>query len=443
MISSLDELSVGCVDENARTQIREAIGCYQVGAYRAAIVTAYIAVCFDLIQKLKSLAAAGDAEAMKAVQELENLQSQNNRKDPNAINGLLEFERGLLERFRDNFDFFGSNEFDEIERLRTDRNRCAHPTFLKNSQPFAPSAELARLHIRNAVTLVLSQPPRQGKAALDSLQSLVLSSYFPEKVSDAVARLKGSEILNARRSLIIAFVDLLCFGYPDRGSPLHQKSAVNIALRAIIEMNRAEALPRLIQNMNKLLMETESKAVEYGCVLALGIDEAGLAVNESGRPIVKHWLKSRKGTIRGSAVKKALALPWLRDEAIQVASELKSEDFAEVTGKIPPEIISSAARLYASAQNWTQANEYASRFAIDYANKFSEQDLDHIFSEVAAKRADLIGSHGFDEFIDALLSQDVIRKNQAIAIIKKHKLARIIPSEEDEEEDPANSTTTT
>ena len=252
MLSSLDELALECVDETARTQIREAINCYQCGAYRAAIVAAYVAVCFDLIQKLKTLAASGDGEAKGAVIQLQKLQDMNDQKNPRAISGLLEFERGLLEKFRDKFDFFGRNEFDELERLRTDRNRCAHPTFLKNAMPFTPSAESARLHLRNALVLVLTQQPKQGKAALESLQTLVLSSYFPKEIPDAVTRLKGSEIQNARTPLITGFVDLLCFGCPDFASPLYKQKSGIVALRATVELHRSEALPRVIKNVNKL-----------------------------------------------------------------------------------------------------------------------------------------------------------------------------------------------
>ncbi|AKI00640.1 hypothetical protein IMCC20628_01934 [Hoeflea sp. IMCC20628] len=99
MLASLDELATECVDETARAQIREAINCYQGGAFRAAIVAAYVAVCFDLIQKLRMLAASGDGEAKQAVERLEKLQDQNDRNNHQAISGLLEFERGLLETF--------------------------------------------------------------------------------------------------------------------------------------------------------------------------------------------------------------------------------------------------------------------------------------------------------------------------------------------------------
>lgn len=66
MIAGFDELILQCSNEHARTQIREAVKCYEASAYRAAIVGAYVAVSFDLIDKLRILAAAGDGAAKLA-----------------------------------------------------------------------------------------------------------------------------------------------------------------------------------------------------------------------------------------------------------------------------------------------------------------------------------------------------------------------------------------
>lgn len=189
MIADLEGLILKCPDENARSHIREGVRCYEGGAYRAAIISAYVAVCFDLIEKVRSLSAAGDAEAKTLLSVLSNLQDQQKKNDPKAITGLLEFERNLLEVFRDKFDFFGAHEFEDLARLRQDRNRCAHPTFLLSSLPYSPSAELARLHLYNALSLVLTQPPRQGRAALDSLSRVILSATFPTSAEDALERL--------------------------------------------------------------------------------------------------------------------------------------------------------------------------------------------------------------------------------------------------------------
>ncbi|WP_156174462.1 hypothetical protein [Hoeflea sp. IMCC20628] len=269
----------------------------------------------------------------------------------------------------------------------------------------------------------MTQPPKQGKAALESLQALVLSPYFPTEIPDAVARLKGSELQSARAPLIMGFVDLICFGWPDSNSPLHTKAAALVALLAIVELHRKEALPRLILNVNKLLMHTEEWPVELGCSLAIRLAEVGEKVYEPGRPIVRKWLVApSKGAKRARVVQKALFIGWLRDDAEAAILQLKAEDFGDVIDQIPPEMATAAAKLYSSAKTWDEANNYASRFAIKYASWFSERDLDLIFAEVAAGRNDLPGSHGYREFLAALAAQDESKCAGVAALLESHGL---------------------
>jgi hypothetical protein len=175
MLSQFDEAVHSCRTADSRAQIGEAVRCYEAGAYRSAIIMAYMAVCFDLIDKLRALEATGDGKARNLVADLLKYQEQINAGNDQALGNLLKFEKELIEKFRDDFEFFGVNEYDEMARLRADRNRCAHPTFFKSERPYKPSAELARLHIRNSIAYVLSQEPKQGKAAIDQFESAVLS----------------------------------------------------------------------------------------------------------------------------------------------------------------------------------------------------------------------------------------------------------------------------
>jgi len=114
MIAAFDELILQCSGDVGQAHIREAVRCYEASAYRAAIVAAYVAVNFDLIDKLRALAATGDGEANASAVELANLQDQQNRGSSQAVQGLLKFERNLIELFRDKFEFFGANEFEDL-----------------------------------------------------------------------------------------------------------------------------------------------------------------------------------------------------------------------------------------------------------------------------------------------------------------------------------------
>ncbi len=420
MMLGFEEMVALCVDEEAKLHIREAVRCYEAGAYRASIVSTHIAVCFDLIAKLRSLASAGDAVAVALTTNLDNLQQQLAGGNPAAIKGLLEFERSLLEAFRDKFDFFGSQEFEELGRLRADRNRCAHPTFTHDSLPFAPAAELARLHLRSAITYVLSLPPKQGKAALASLRATVVSPYFPSALTEAVARLRGSEIGAARDALVRLFVDDLAFGWPDATHPLHKNGNVLLALEATVELQRPIAIPRLVLAVQKLAKSEVPDAVRFAGAIAVRMREAGELVDDPTKAILRVWLIGETSENKGKAVKRALQIAWWHYAALEALATITPDHLAAVIDP-PAEMVSRAAQMFASAQNWDQANAYASKVANPLADRFTPADIALVF-DASHNGGDLRGSHGFREFIRLLYDKNPIANPDLEALMAEHDL---------------------
>jgi hypothetical protein len=181
MLRDLDELVLQCRDERAKSYIREAVACYQSGAYRSAIVATWIAVAFDVIDKFRELALAGDNEAVAQIEAFDEMRAQND------IPRSLAFERTLLDVAKDKFELISPVEHIDLDRLQQDRNRCAHPSMATETEIFSPSAELARVHIRSAVEHLLRHEPSQGKAALGRLVEEVRSPYFPVRLDDVRA----------------------------------------------------------------------------------------------------------------------------------------------------------------------------------------------------------------------------------------------------------------
>jgi hypothetical protein len=66
----LDELILKCRNDSSKEFIRESVVSYRAGAYRSSIVSCWVAVCYDLIEKLRELALAGDKQAEEKVEEL-------------------------------------------------------------------------------------------------------------------------------------------------------------------------------------------------------------------------------------------------------------------------------------------------------------------------------------------------------------------------------------
>lgn len=224
LLEDLDELTLRCRDAKARLYIGEAVASYRSGAFRSSIVACWIAVCFDVIEKLRELALAGDKEAEKHVHEIELT-----RRDGDVVRALR-FERELLSIAKDKFELISPLEFIDLERLQEDRNRCAHPSLTSEEQAYAPSAELARLHLHSTVTHLLQHPPAQGKYALDRLLKDVDSEYFPTGAKEARVAFAAGPLKRPRESLVrnfvIVLVKAILFDKPDYKRRLRLVAAI-------------------------------------------------------------------------------------------------------------------------------------------------------------------------------------------------------------------------
>jgi hypothetical protein len=89
-LTNLDELVFIVRDKTSCSYILEAINAYQAGAYRAAIVATWIAVSYDIITKVKELAAQNDQQASNFVEKL------NKAIEKKDIPALQKIEENLL-----------------------------------------------------------------------------------------------------------------------------------------------------------------------------------------------------------------------------------------------------------------------------------------------------------------------------------------------------------
>ncbi len=423
MTASFEELVLKC-DEASRPHIREAIRCYESGVYRASIVAAYTALCFDLIRKLRELSESGDKEARRQVSDLEKNQKSQRQNDPLATKKLLEFERDLISLFRDKFEFFGIHEYEALSRLVHDRNQCAHPTFLNEGEPYNPPAELARLHLRNVIDYALSQPPSVGKSALVTLRSIVTSNYFSTKSDRAKERLAAAGLKNPRQNLVPHFVDELCFGYATKGDSYYRLPEAITALEATIELQRALAFPRALKDINKIFVDATPGAADAASEISVMIPEIGEQLDSAARTVLRSWVERYTDADKAGMLNEALKIDWLKDTAAQAVSSLNADDIEQMDiSMASAEIVSQTAKLYAKAGSWSQANKIAEDFILPLASRFSEDDV-HLFIKAAQDgTADIRGSRKFPDVLEALSSEENPLHKQHRKTISDFKLA--------------------
>lgn len=172
-LKDLEQIQHNVDNEHIRPLVIEVIKCYESGAYRAALVSLWIAVVADLTSKIRGLAETGDGEAKTLVQNLDKaLENQ-------AVHKIQEYERDILSTAEGTLQLLLPREKKELERLNEDRNLCAHPGFLNERDLFVPDAELVRTHLVAASRAVFSQRPLAGKRLLMILEQEMTSDSWP------------------------------------------------------------------------------------------------------------------------------------------------------------------------------------------------------------------------------------------------------------------------
>ncbi len=191
-LSDLDELAQRVRNNHSKDYLEEAIASYRAGAYRAALIATWISVCVDIIEKIRELSSSGDGAAKTIEDKLNAI----NSNDPNS---MLAFEREILDIACEELQLISTIEKSHLERLKDDRNVCAHPTFSIDGSQFAPVAELARAYIVQASNYLLIQVPVKGKVIIERLFELINEQSFPEDEEKAFTILSSDNYLGRAR----------------------------------------------------------------------------------------------------------------------------------------------------------------------------------------------------------------------------------------------------
>ena len=172
-ITDIETLLHQVRDLNSQNLIKDAISAYHGGALRSAVISTWNAVVNDIIVKARELHNHGESTYKSFIDSLDNAIENDN------IQKKTKIERDILNTAKDNFQIITPHEYELLDRLKSDRNVCAHPSLVEDDQLFEPTPDLVRTHIVHALTILLIQAPLQGKSALSRFRSELLNDSFP------------------------------------------------------------------------------------------------------------------------------------------------------------------------------------------------------------------------------------------------------------------------
>lgn len=259
---STEELILKCRTPRAKEYIKEAVLTYKSGAYRSTIVATWVAIVFDIIDKMRDLKLGGNSIASQKIEKLENM-VENHCKD-----GLMKFEKSILELARSELKLISEMEYEDLKRVYEDRNRCAHPSMLPGGSPYQPSPEVARAHLRNAVRHLLSREPVRGKEAIEQIIQEIKSDYFPKNIEDACSLLSSSPIANAKKSVVRNVLVIVLKELIESDLSTEKRSKRMVAIAAIKEIAGPAATREAMKSkLPELVAKTDDKNLPIVVIL--------------------------------------------------------------------------------------------------------------------------------------------------------------------------------
>ncbi|WP_457809152.1 hypothetical protein [Kushneria sp. EE4] len=393
-LADLDELVLKCRDEKSKSYIKEAVGCYRAGSFRAAVVSTWGAVAFDLIDKIRELSLTGDAEASRQMGLFEEARRLGD------ISSSLRFERDLLSVARDNLEFISHVEFLDLSRLQEDRNRCAHPSMISEEEIFSPSAELARLHITSAVEYLLQYPPSQGKRALERLTNEVNSDYFPTNIDQALINFNKSPLHRARGSLVRNFIIVLIKKFLDAQTAAKERNKITTALKAIEEMHLERYSSTLDEKLSNIIREREDKAIPAATLLVNLMGSVWLHLDDD----IRHKINSYVANIPSSEISSLEFLnehDFLKESVRKRSEKITLDEMNDVLFMEPPKpILDRIITVYGNSASFDEANRIAKMMRI-YISDMNKLQINKLISR-CGENDQILGSFDFDIIVSAI-----------------------------------------
>ena len=426
-IADLDELLIRCRPGASKTYAEEAVAAYRAGAYRACIVTIWIAVVFDIIEKMREIAIFGNVEAKNKIDDFHKWQNEVAKGNQALLPKVLKFERDILEYVTEKFEILDGQQLIELKRIQDDRNRCAHPTLQHEGTPYQPIGEVARAHLCNAMLHLLQHPPVQGRSALAELRKTISSSYFPQETAPAKQALIEGILARPSIALIRGAVDEILFGIFQNGDTYYHNRRSIAALAAIIEIQRSEAEPRVTQQFRKIFSSISDEEIPYSMALILQIPECKRSLVSAHYQKIRDFI--RKGPIN---TLRSLAPRLQDDEDLRgtLKDRINTMDAVTLGEFVKKGVLGIAVdrivELYCSVRNWTDANLVAESLVMPVIPLLNESHIRRIISAPKNELADLPRSNSFVRFIQNLVKQEVIKKEDLVQLLTQNDLDHLV-----------------
>ncbi|MDP4558480.1 hypothetical protein Q9247_12410 [Halomonas meridiana] len=395
-LSNLDELIQNVRNVHAKNYLNESIAAYRTGAYRASLIATWIAVCVDIIEKLRELSLSEDPAAKKWALQLDKIQ-------PNDPKAMLDFERNLLNIACDDLQLISTIEKSHLERLKDDRNICAHPTFSDDGSQFTPPAELALAYIVQSANYLLIHPPVKGKVIVQRLYELINEPSFPESEEKAFTLLASENNLGRVKDSGVRNLALLILKRVFRDEAGISQELLNRMSASLSAIQRLypEVYEEVVSNkLAAMLSEANDTRLKRIFPFLNLRNELWSKVDHPERVRIEGLIKAMncEEISKYQLARLAEINAEIRSHFFEKIDGLSNVDKANVIADYPSKFFKDRSiRLFSDSLSFNSAEFRGSKLLLPISSSFGDKDLEDIFNGAIENT----GAHGINQILNA------------------------------------------
>ncbi len=375
----LDVLLTKIRNPQSKIYFLDAVRAYKAGALRASMTSVWVALVYDLIAKYRELSAMGDAAATRFIASWDNATAASDTKK------LLQLEGDILEDATANTQVVNRIARTQLARLREDRHLCAHPAFSAEAELFEPSPELVRLHLVNAVDLVLSQEPLQGKAIFDIYDVDVQSSGFPTAHARILDYVEQRYLERVRAQNIRNFGTVLAKSLI-KGVPAQWESQQRKIISSLVAVRERSALawPDVSSTIVRLIDTLEPEYRPRAITFIAAFPNFWSLLLEPTRMALQATVDNADpALLTDYRILSGVTLPHFRASLLAVIAALNSKQLADAIATQPlGDLWPRAIEVYQSSGSWRGSEANFRELISPFAGRLDSQQHDQLLDAV-------------------------------------------------------------
>ena len=368
-------------EPRSRAYFLDAVRAYKAGALRAALSSGWVAVVYDLILKYRELSALGNAQATAYLRDWDTATTDQNTER------LVKLESEILCHAMKEIQLLNPHVLTHLKRFRQDRHRCAHPAFDTQSELFEPSPELVRLHLVNAIDLVLSQNPLQGKAILELFSIDVQSVGFPRDDFKIWNYVHERYLDRTRCQNIINFGMVLAKSLL-RGVPDEWEKHSNKIIQALVAIrDRApDSWPELFASIRRILNSLPPDDRMRGITFIAAFPDFWPELDAATRTILRETVENTPPenlNLNDYIFLTRVKIPELAQPMVRLINDLPTKKLRDaISIEALTEFWSAALKCYKNSDSFKESQNNFRDFILPFADKFTADMSDSLLAAI-------------------------------------------------------------